>query len=322
LGSISEIVSDLKYSRGELLHSIASLSRRELTEIQIYEGWTVKDVLAHVIGWDQRVLKTLPLILQNQASEVASVEVDDFNRKSVNAWRDKSWAEVLSEVQSTHRRILEVLVGLDHMEIDMRRQRNERIITIRSYVIDIMIEHDREHAAEIELWRKSLEQNIDPDAIKAALDQNRADFMAAIAGLSHADLLDKSACGTWSVKDVAGHVADWERLMLEAARHIHDPSLPPALPAGEVTDDWNEIMAAKRENDSWENVFHDLTGLHQAVDRFVAGLKMGDWALRGPYPWPDDQGTLAELLDQIATHYTDHGPELEQWRIKTAMRNA
>src|SRR5574341_2007231 len=89
LDSIPETVSDLKYSRGELLHSIAGLSRRELTEIPIYPGWTIKDVLAHVIGWDQRVLKTLPLMLQNRASEVASVEVDDFNRESVNAWRDK-----------------------------------------------------------------------------------------------------------------------------------------------------------------------------------------------------------------------------------------
>lgn len=321
MGSIPEIISDLKYSRGELLQSIAGLSRRELTEMPIYEGWTLKDVLAHIIGWDQRVLKTLPLMLQNRASEVASVEVDDFNRASVNAWRDKSWVEVLSEVQSTHRRILESFASLDHVEIDMRRKRNERIITIRSYVIDIMIEHDRKHAAEIELWRKNLERNIDPDAIKAKLVQNRAAFLAALAGLSQADLLDKSALGAWSVKDMVGHMADWEQLMFDAARHIHDPSLPPALPAGEVTDDWNAMLAAKREGDAWEKVFHDLAELHQAVDRFVARLKMGDWTLRGPYPWPDDQGTLAELLDHISTHYTDHMPELEQWRSKV-MPNA
>ncbi|MBI1880974.1 MAG: DinB family protein [Chloroflexi bacterium] len=313
MGSIPEIVSDLKYSRGKLLQSIEGLSRRELTELPIYEGWTLKDVLAHVIGWDQRVLKTLPLMLQNRASAVASVEVNDFNRESANAWRDQSWAGVLSEVQATHRRILEIIASLDHVEIDMRRERHGRIITIRSYVIDVMIEHDREHAAEIELWRKNLEQSINPDAIKATLTQNRAAFLATIAGLSEADLLDKSACGNWSAKDVVGHVADWEQLMLDAVRHIHDPSLPPALPASEVTDDWNDIMAAKRAGDSWGKAFDDLTKLHRAVDRFVAGLKMGDWTLRGPYPWPNDQGTLAELLDHIATHYTDHVPDLEQW---------
>jgi hypothetical protein len=41
---------------------------------------------------------------------------------------------------------------------------------------------------------------------------------------------------------------------------------------------------------------------------------MGDWTLRGPYPWPNDQGTLAELLWHISSHYTDHTADLEQWR--------
>lgn len=316
MADISAIVSDLKYGRTRLLESIAGLSRRELTELPIYEGWTIKDVLAHVVGWDHRVLKTLPLMLQDRASEVASVEVDSYNRESVEAWRDKSLAEVLSEVQTTHRRILEIIAGLDHKEIDLRRERHGKIITIRSYVIDVMIEHDREHAAEIELWRKNLEQNIDPDAFRAALRQNRAAFLAAITGLDEADLLDQSAAGEWSIKDVVGHIVDWERLMLEAARHIHDPSLPPALPAGEVTDDWNKIMAAKRAGDSWEKTWRDLTELHQAVDRLVDGLKMGDWTLRGPYPWPNDQGTLAELIWHISEHYPEHVPDLQAWRNK------
>ncbi|GIK43035.1 MAG: hypothetical protein BroJett011_68680 [Chloroflexota bacterium] len=309
--NIPAIISDLKYGRTRLLQAIEGLSRRELTELQIYEGWTIKDVLAHVIGWDQRVLRTLPLMLQNRASEVASVEVDDFNRESVQSWRDKSLAEVLSEVQSTHQRILEILSGLDHKEVDMRRERHGRIITIRSYVIDVMIEHDREHAAEIELWRKNLEQSVDPRAVEADLAQERAAFLAAIEGLSEADLVERNAAGTWSVKDVVGHITDWERLMLNAARHIHDPSLPVVIP---VTDDENEIMASRRAKESWKKVSHDFHEVSQAVDSFVAGLKMGDWTLRGPYPWPNDQGTLAELLWHITTHYTDHLPGLEQWR--------
>jgi hypothetical protein len=315
LANISAIVSDLNYSRSILWQSIAGLSQRELTQIPIYEGWMIKDVLAHILGWDQRVLQTLPLILQNRASEIPSVEVDDYNQGSVNAWRDKSLAEVMAALQSTHSRIVEIIGSLNHIEIDTRRERNGRIVTIRSYIIDIMTDHDREHAAEIELWRKNLEQNIDPEAIKATLAQNRADFLAAIEGLSEADLLAKSAvAGVWSVKDVVGHVADWERLMLDSAYHIHDPSLPAVLTIGETEEERNETLAAKRAGDSWEKVYADLIELHRAVDNFVAGLKLGDLCLRGPYPWPDDQGTLAELLEHIALHYPDHTPDLEKWR--------
>lgn len=314
MSSIPAIVSELQDSRSKLLQSSEGLSRRELTELPIYEGWTIKDVLAHVIGWDQRVLRTLPLILQNRASEVASVEVEAYNQQSLNAWRDKSLAEVMAAVQATHHQILEIIGSLDHMEIDLRRERNERIITIRSYVIDIMIEHDHRHTAEIELWRKALAQNIDPEASKATLAQTRADFLAAIEGLSEADVLDKSAVGTWSVKDVVGHITDWEWQMLGAARHIHDPSLPAVLPVSGAEADVNEMMALKRAANSWEQELQDLAGVHQAVDDFVAGLKMADLCLRGPYPWPDDQGTLAELLWHIAAHYTDHLPDLQKWR--------
>src|SRR5262245_39838862 len=95
LNDIPIIISDLKDSRAELLEAVEGLSRRELTELHICDDWTIKDILAHVIGWDQHVQAILPLMLQNRTNEIAGIETDDFNRKSVVAWRDKSWPEVL-----------------------------------------------------------------------------------------------------------------------------------------------------------------------------------------------------------------------------------
>lgn len=314
MSSISAIVSDLNFGRAKLLQAIEGLSRRELTELPIYEGWTIKDVLAHVLGWDQRVLRTLPLMVQNRASEVPSVEVDEYNAESVAAWRERSLAELLVEVQSTHRQIVDMIASLDHKEIDTRRERHGRIITIRSYVIDVMTDHEREHAAEIEQWRRKLEQSIDPDALKNDLMCYRAAFAAAVEGLSEADRLDKTAIGTWSVKDVVGHIADWEQLMLDAARYIHDPSLPQGPLMGQADENWNEILAARRAGNSWKTDWLYLTAVQQAVDEFIARLRFGDWTLRGPYPWPKDQGTLAELVWHISQHYVDHLPDLEKWK--------
>jgi uncharacterized damage-inducible protein DinB len=309
--SIPEIVSDLEFGRSKLLQAIEGLSQRELTQVPVYQDWTIKDVLAHVIGWDQRVLKTLPLMLQNRASEVASVEVDAYNQESVAAWRDKPWVEVLATAKSIHRQVLDIIVSLDHKEIDLRRERHGRTITIRSYVIDIMTEHDREHAAEIEQWRKSLEQQLDPVAIKAELVELRTQFLALVVGVNPAAASQKNVLGQWSIKDVVGHVVDWEWLMLKAARHIYDPSLPVV---GPVSDDWNEMMVAKRGPNSWQHELKALTEVQQAVEMFIAQLKPGDWALRGPYPWPDDRGSLAELISHISGHYADHLPELAQWQ--------
>lgn len=316
MASIPAIISDLNFGRTKLLRAIDGLSRRELTELPIYDGWTIKDVLAHVIGWDQRVLRTLPLMVQNRASEVPSVEVDEFNAESVAAWRNHSLAEVLVEVQSTHRQIVDIIAGLDHKEIDTRRERHGKTITIRSYVIDVMTEHEREHAAEIEQWRRNLEQSIDPDVLKADLSHQREAFATAIAALSEADRLDKTAVGTWSVKDVVGHIADWEQLMLDAARYIHDPSLPQGPLLGQADEDWNDILAAKRSGNAWDTDWMYLAAVQQAVDDFIARLRPGDWTLRGPYPWPKDHGTLAELVWHMTQHYVDHITDLEAWKIQ------
>ena len=316
MADIQTIISDLEYGRSQLLKSIEGLSQREMTETPIYEGWTVKDVLAHIIGWDQRTLQTLPLMLQNRADEVTGVEVEEHNQESIVAWRDKPLAEVLAVMKSTHQQIMEILAKADHVEIDLRRERNGRIITIRSYVIDVMMEHDRKHALEIEQWRKGLDQSIDPEGIKSTWVHNQADFWAALEGLTEADLLDKAAVEGWSVKDVLGHLADWEQLILKAAYHIYDPSEPEVPVPGESIEEINQTLAAKREDNAWQSERKYLRETQLALSEFLARLKPGDCRLRGPYPWPDDQGTLAELISHASEHYVDHLSDLERWRKK------
>jgi hypothetical protein len=251
---------------------------------------------------------------QDRAGEIAGVEVEAHNRASVAGWQDKSLAEVLEALKSTHRQILQILSTMDHVEIDMRRQRNGRIITIRSYVIDVMMEHDRYHAMEIEQWRKELEQNIDPKALKAGLHQSQADFWTALDGVEESRLVDKRAVDGWSLKDVVGHIAAWEELIIEAARHIYDPSQPAVSVFGDDIESMNAIMAAKREANSWETERQSLLDTQTAMNEFVAQLLPGDYRLRGPYPWPDDQGTLAELITHTSEHYEDHLSDVERWR--------
>jgi len=314
MSTIQTIISDLEYGRSQLLKAVEGLSQREMTHLPIYDDWTIKDVLAHVIGWDERVIKTLPLMLAHRASEIPDVEVDAYNRQSVEAWRDKSLAEVMMAIKATHRRIVQILSELDDIEIDMRRERYGRVITIRSYVVDVMMEHERTHALEIEQWRQTLKQKIEPKTLERSLVQRQAEFWLALEGLEEADLLDKSASGEWSVKDVTSHLADWEDLTLQAARHIYDLSLPEAPLLGVSFDEINEIILNRRAGAAWPAERKRLRAIQLELEEFVGQLTPGDFALRGPYPWPNDQGTLAELIIQTIEHYDDHLPDLLRWR--------
>ncbi len=314
MGSIAAIIADLKLSRSLLVDSITGLSRREMTEIPVHDGGTIKDVIAHVVGWDQRVLDILPLILQDRANEVPSVDVEAHNRRSIEAWRDKPLSDLLIAFETVYRQILGIVGKMDHVQVDMRHERNGRIITIRSYVLDIMMEHERRHALEIQQWRKELEQTIDPQIIKATLDERRSRFMQLLHRVDEATAETPNRIGLWSIKDMVGHVADWEARIVQAAQHIFDPSEPPVSPVSGLDDaeDWNEILVARREDESWPKIYRDLLAVQSETTAFIEQLKPSDWRLRGPYPWPNDQGTLAELIGEIGQHYAEHCPDLEK----------
>ena len=313
MGSIPEIITYLEFGREELLKSIEGLSHRELTQTPIFEDWTIKDVLAHIIGWDQYVLEILPLILQNNADKMTTIDVESMNRRSVAAWQDKAVDQVIDTVQSTHRQIVDIIAGLDHVEIDMRRDRGGRFITIRSYVIDVMVEHERQHAVEIEQWREALDSSINPNHTRKTLNHNRATVLAAIEGLSEVDVLDKSAADGWSAKDVLAHLAAWEGRMLNGARHLVDPSQPAPQPISSIVD-WNDKLAVQHAERSWLDVWAYFTEIRQDLNGFLDQLEWDDWKQRGPCPWPHDQGTLAELITHIAEHDAEHIPSLQQWR--------
>ena len=312
---MEEIITYLKFGRSALMDAVKDLSQRELTETPIYETWTVKDVLAHIIGWNRRVLTILPLILADQAHAIHGVEVEAQNQRSVATFRQTPVGEVLAELETSFEQIYDIIVSLDPKEIDRRHARDGRYITIRSYVIDIMVEHERQHALEIEEWRHQLEQAIDPAEIESKLIQSRARFMTLVKQLSPEQAGDKTAVGRWSISDVVGHLADWEERMLQAARHIHDPSLPPTpIPDSfEPEDHLNQLMVDQRVQRTWQDNVSDLHEVQATADAFVDSLIPGDWRLRGPFPWPDDRGTLAELLTHIAEHYDDHLPDVESW---------
>lgn len=310
--TIAEIIDYIKFGRSTLLGTIEGLSLRELTQAPVCENWTVKDILAHIIGWDRRALTILPLIVQDQADLIPGVEVQEHNRQSVAQWHDHSFAEVLLEFQTTRQQIIDFIAQLDYQQIDLRHERNGRIITIRSYVIQIMVDHELQHAVELEQWRKRRDQMINGPAIRLLLESERAKFMTLLDHFAGGDeVIDKGAAGDWSISDVVGHVADWEQRMLKAIYHIHDPSLPPVPVVSDDSSDWNGILAVRRANKSWAENYHYLRETQIETDNFIATLKPGDWRLRGPYPWPNDQGTLAELVEQIAGHYTEHLPDLE-----------
>lgn len=133
------------------------------------------------------------------------------------------------------------------------------------------------------------------------------------------------ACGQWSVKDVVGHVAAWERFVtgLIRAHQRGNAAVPHELwgefvPTGTLQDDaLNEWLAAQLALRS----FDEVLGMQREVRmQLVATVQtMSDELLTAPevvvqgLPWKGDRGLWEVIASMSYQHAQAHLCDLERW---------
>jgi hypothetical protein len=89
--------------------SYTGLSSAQLAEPGVVEHWSVKDLIAHVSWWEEEALQHLPLVLAGGRPPRYSVRyggIDAFNALKCEQARALSLADVLSQFEATHRRLV------------------------------------------------------------------------------------------------------------------------------------------------------------------------------------------------------------------------
>ena len=92
--------------------SYAGLSEAELLEPGVTGDWSVRDIIAHVTTWDEEALTHLPSILDGGKPPRYSVTyggIDAFNALMTKRKESLPLAEVLRQLDDTHRRLVEVI---------------------------------------------------------------------------------------------------------------------------------------------------------------------------------------------------------------------
>jgi hypothetical protein len=171
LGNSSDFFQggEMTNSDQEVFVKRLSESRNELEELigkvnfhkEIYPGWTIKDLLAHIAGWDEVVLKTLKA---HAAGEVPTITVkngiDAFNLESVKARKDLPYDVVFEEFNSSRKMILETILEMPNEKI------KESLISpwgqkqTVSDLVDIFSEHELEHAEDVHKWLENPDKTV------------------------------------------------------------------------------------------------------------------------------------------------------------------
>ena len=133
----------------ELLASYEGLSDEEMTAPGVIGAWSVKDIVAHVMVWEEEALKHLPVVLAGKRPPRYSTThggINAFNAQMTAKNRERSLAEVLQRRDDIHNRLVEFVQHVPESECggDTRFRRRLRLDTYGHYAV---------HTRAIRTWR-------------------------------------------------------------------------------------------------------------------------------------------------------------------------
>ena len=147
-----QLLNRLDKAWTELNVSFSGLTDTQMTTAGVIGDWSVKDILAHIIAWEEEALKYLPLIAQGKRPLRYSVTyggIDAFNTLVVEKNKEKPMPEVLSQLHETHDRLLEYIRSAPDEQIT-RETSFRRRLRLDTY------SHYPEHTKSIKQWRYHL----------------------------------------------------------------------------------------------------------------------------------------------------------------------
>jgi len=302
------LLARLASERAGLLAQILYLDREALTSEIVHGEWTTKDILAHAAAWDRWGHRTMQSIAEGGEPDFAALDdCDASNAAFVAAQRDYALEGVLAELQAARAAWIAWLDGLPEEAFYRVRSCGGYDWTFSNVPLRAQWEHDAHHAERIANWRKA--QNIagrsgPKTALLAALAAARDELLAAAALVPPEERSSVAVCGAWMLKDVAGHIADWENLGAAGLRQMADGRAPFVEHITDI-DAWNAAHAEARRDQPREQVWEDLIGSRRALVETLAVMSQADLERSFAFPW-GPEGTPYQWVGVYVDHDRSH----------------
>ncbi|MBS3784313.1 MAG: DinB family protein [Anaerolineae bacterium] len=309
------LLARMAAERSELLRSLLGLDRRSLTEEAFLDGWTVKHALAHIAARDRREHRQMRRLLAGEPPDDRALRgrgVDAFNAAVVDGWRDQPLIDVVTELEDARATWVAWLRDLPEEAFFASRPFNDWDWAFPN-CLEIQWQHDAEHAAQIAAWRQThdLEGQVGPKCVLlAALSAAREELVALSSLVAPEERTSRLVCGVWTLKDVLGHLADWEQVGVEGLRSMAR-ARPLAMEHVADIDAWNQEHAKSRREQPWDTIWSDLHDTREALVEVLERMAQGDLSRSYRFPW-GPEGTAYQWVAAFVDHDREHASGLRQ----------
>jgi len=147
----------LESTRAALIEAVSGLAAEDWERlVHSSEGaWTVRQALAHLASAEAGQLATGQRMLTGEAKLREGWNLDFWNRRQVEKRQDRSPTDLLGDLSTSRRELLEWIDGLSEADLEKSGQHARGdVITIEQLCFRVG-EHEADHAVQI---RRALEQ--------------------------------------------------------------------------------------------------------------------------------------------------------------------
>jgi uncharacterized protein (TIGR03083 family) len=150
---LAALLRAVEDGRARLDALVARVPAARLAEPALHDGWSVKDVLAHVSYWEEQVAAHLDAAARGEPGPPGDEDFDAVNRRVREARRALPLETVRQDAARAYRGVLARLRALDGAALDAPAPGAAAgAPTLRELVAGSTSDHYAEHADTLEAW--------------------------------------------------------------------------------------------------------------------------------------------------------------------------
>lgn len=154
MSDVKSDTTDCTDGRSCLLEAVDGLTAAEFDIPNVVGEWSVRQCLAHLVGWDAWVLNAFDRCAAGLPLGPLPTE-REINDAAPGDWADRPVTHLLRTLHSTRDELAERAGRMTDEERERPWiQMGEHEIAVND-LLDSLIDHDLEHAAQIRTWRKT-----------------------------------------------------------------------------------------------------------------------------------------------------------------------
>jgi hypothetical protein len=154
----AELLDAIRVRRKRLEEALAQLGEDQMIQPGVESNWSVKDILAHIVAWEQRMVLWVGQALRGEVPAIPATwdEVHRLNEQSYWENRDRPLAEVLADFQRSYAEALALAEAVPEEDlVDPGRFSWREGVPLARVVAANTCWHYAEHLESIQAWRSN-----------------------------------------------------------------------------------------------------------------------------------------------------------------------